>query len=130
MDTSKIVLTPIGYVETPYKDAKDTPPDPEESDIKAKIIIFKEYKDCIFGLSQGDTILVISYLHLATYKGPHVRRRRDGKLCGVFATRSPHRPNPIATSITKIEKIEDGIIYVKGIDLINKTPLLDIKIWK
>ncbi len=129
MDITEIIFKPIGYIETPYKDPKSTPPDPDESDIIAKIIIFPEYRECIFGLFPGDTILVISYLHLAKYKGPVVKRRCDGQPRGIFATRSPSRPNPIATSITKIEEIENNIIYVRGIDLIDKTPILDIKIW-
>ncbi len=129
MDITEIIFKPIGYIETPYKDPKSTPRDPDESDIIAKIIIFPEYRECIFGLFPGDTILVISYLHFARYKGPVVKRRCDGQLRGIFATRSPSRPNPIATSITKIEEIENNIIYVRGIDLIDKTPILDIKIW-
>lgn len=129
MDTiKKIILKPIGYIESPYTDPKETPRDPDESNEIGKIVVLPEYKECLFGLTAGDIILIVSYLHLAHYKGPIIKRW-DGQYKGIFATRSPSRPNPIATSISRIEKIEDNIIYVRGIDLINGTVVLDIKIW-
>ncbi len=130
MDTiPEIRLKPIGYIESPYKTPQDTPPDSSLSDVAAKIVVLPEYKECIFGLFPEDTILIVSYLHLSEYKGPIVKRRRNNLPAGVFATRSPHRPNPIATTITKIEEIEENTIIVRGIDLVDKTPVLDIKIW-
>ena len=130
MDTiPEIRLKPIGYVESPYKTPEDTPPDSSLSDASAKIVVFPEYKECIFGLFPEDTILIVSYLHLSQYRGPIVKRRRDNLPAGVFATRSPYRPNPIGVSLTRIREIKENIIIIRGIDLVDKTPVLDIKIW-
>jgi tRNA-Thr(GGU) m(6)t(6)A37 methyltransferase TsaA len=53
--------------------------------------------------------------------------RTGNKLRGVFSTRSPHRPNPLAISITKLLEIKNSVLYIQGIDLINETPVIDIK---
>ena len=55
------------------------------------------------------------------------RRRYDGKISGVFASRSPHRPNGIGLTIVELLKVEGNVLHVKGLDAINGTPVLDIK---
>lgn len=53
--------------------------------------------------------------------------RLDGEKVGVFASRSPHRPNPIGLTLAKLDKVDGNVIYLSGIDIIDGTPIVDIK---
>lgn len=123
----EIKLKPIGYVKT---DAKKIPRHHTVSDVKGQIIINEEYKEGLRDIKPGDRIVVIFYFDKSpefnssylVQKPPH----RDREF-GVFSTCSPVRPNPIGMSVLDVLDVKDNIIYVKGIDMFDKTPVLDIK---
>jgi len=123
----EIKLKPIGYVKT---DAKKIPRHHTVSDVKGQIIINEEYKEGLKDIKPGDRIVVIFYFDKSpefnssylVQKPPH----RDREF-GVFSTCSPVRPNPIGMSVLDVLDVKDNIIYVKGIDMFDKTPVLDIK---
>jgi len=124
-----VVLKQIGYIETPYTDYKDTPLCGQGICETSIIHIYPEYANCLDRLHKEQYIFVFSWLDKAE-RNTHVvhpRRNPENDLQGVFATRSPSRPNPIAYTILKLEKIEGTKIYVHGSDLFNNTPVLDIK---
>ncbi len=82
------------------------------------------------GLSEFSHVWLIFVFHKNANKRVHAKvhpPRLDGDKIGVFATRSPHRPNPIGLSVVKLEKIQGNSLYLSGIDLIDGTPILDIK---
>lgn len=70
---------------------------------------------------------VIFYFHKSHGYSPVVPLRGNGPMKGLFSTHSPHRPNPIGISTITVKKIKDNIIYFTGIDMLDKTPVLDIK---
>ncbi|HXK80671.1 MAG TPA: tRNA (N6-threonylcarbamoyladenosine(37)-N6)-methyltransferase TrmO [Bacteroidales bacterium] len=96
-------------------------------DSKGKIIIYSEYIDGLSKLENFEYIIVIYHFH--EVKSWIISENPPGSKYefGIFATRSPKRPNPIGFSIVKLEKIENGVLHVSGIDMFDKTPVLDIK---
>ena len=118
----------IGTIRTLYKDTAPYHPLNEDKGI-FKIVVYSKYKKALLRLSNFKYIYVIYYIHRLK------KRRRmvinpswtDRKEVGLFASRSPLRPNPIALSIVRIKKIINNEIFTSGLDVFDGIPLLDIK---
>lgn len=124
----KIIYKPIGIIHTPFKKCEGTPIQPKAGkDIEAKVEIFSEYVDGLKDLDKFSHIILIYHLHLSKGFKLRVIPYMDDKKRGVFATRAPKRPNPIGISVVRLVKIEKNILYIKDIDIVDGTPLLDIK---
>lgn len=122
-------LEKIGLIHSPYdRQGKNKAPRQGENDIFSDIEIFKEYQQAIRGLNIKDEILVIYWADMAKRDVLISACPGRGEEKGVFALRSPHRPNPILFSKCVIEKIEDNIITVSGLEAIDRSSLVDIKI--
>ena len=96
----------------------------------ARIEIFKKIVPTIAlkDLDGFDRIWIIAWLHLNKHWNPLVQPPRGPKTKrGTLATRAPHRPNPIGLSAPRLHHIEDNNLFVEGIDLLDQTPILDIK---
>ena len=141
--TAPVELTPIGYVESPYKERFGTPRQPTVTAYTAggataqegAIIITGDglVPDTLHDLEGFSHVWIISYLHLnpvGAWK-PKVRPPRGPKNVrrGLFATRAPHRPNQLALSAVEVASVDAaaGRIAVRGLDLLDGTPVLDIK---
>lgn len=118
----------IGKIVTPFQEGDVVPRQSVAlQQTKGKIEILHEFQVGLKGLEKFSHIFAIfqfdrnDSFHLNVK--PYLRQKRRG----LFATRSPHRPSGIGLSIYKIEKIEDNVIYVNGVDVLDNTPLLDIK---
>lgn len=125
---NSISFTPIGIIRTPFKDKQDMPIQPTGA--KAKPGEIHIYPDLIEGIKDLDAfshIILIYFFHKVETAKLTVIPFLDNSPRGVFATRAPVRPNPIGLSIVEIEKIVKNIIYIKKIDVLDATPLLDIK---
>ncbi len=132
----EIVLKPIGRVRHGYSDEEVKN---SLEGVDGVVEIYPEYIDGLLELDGFSHIILITYLHKTTsdqrkvLKIKHRRLKRFGieindiPEVGVFASDSPHRPNPIALSIVELVKRIDNKLYVKGLDLFNDTPVLDIK---
>ncbi len=128
---------PIGTVESPFKEKFGTPRQPglvKES--RGSILLRDDLNpDALEGLAEYSHVWVVFVFHenqsvregRETVKTKVHPPRLEGKSVGVFATRSPHRPNPIGLSLVQIEKIEGRRIFISGLDLIDGTPVLDLK---
>lgn len=92
-----------------------------------ELIVDEAFSDGLEGLTSGDNILVLYWLDNVDREVLLQQRRDSGLKCGVFALRSPHRPNPIGAATVKIVAIANGCIQVMGMDCLDGTPLLDIK---
>lgn len=130
----KKFLTPIAYIKSPFPDKFGIPRQSGlVSDIHAEIVFEPEYAvpEALRGLDGYSHIWLIWGFHKAERDtwSPTVRPPRLGgnKRAGVFATRSPFRPNPIGLSVVKLESIEGCTLHVKGADLLDGTPIYDIK---
>lgn len=123
----KITLTPLGIIRTPFNDLEEVPYQAHASKTRGTVKIFKKYRDGLKGIERSSYIELYFYFHKAQSYSlqliPHGRKTKRG----VFATRSPHRPNFIGNSTVKLVERAGNKLQVKGIDVIDKTPLLDIK---
>jgi len=127
MDPS--TLQPIGILHCELKTREQTPKNYDESEHGGTIEIYPEFAAGLEGIRQGDTIVVLFWLDRAdrTILRVHPRGDKTKPKRGVFATRSPVRPNPIAVSELLVEKIEENILTVRGLDILDSTPVIDIK---
>lgn len=122
-------VCPIGWVESSVTDRADAPKQGDEGAPLARIVIRPEFRDRIAGLQSGDRVLILTWLHLANRDVISVHPRGDQRrpLAGVFATRSPDRPNPIGLHAVIIEAVADDALAVQNLEAIDGTPVLDIK---
>ncbi|NOX79638.1 MAG: tRNA (N6-threonylcarbamoyladenosine(37)-N6)-methyltransferase TrmO, partial [Deltaproteobacteria bacterium] len=124
-----ITLTPVGVMHCRLLSLDDTPKNFDESDQTGTLEIFSQYEEALEGIEAGQTLVVLFWLHQARRDVLKVYPRGDRSrgLHGVFSTRSPMRPNPIALSELKVLEIRGNMLSVVGVDVIDGTPLLDIK---
>lgn len=118
----------IGYVKSPIIEETDK----DWGKVISEIIVNKRYSNGLIGLNEFSHIIVVFYMHKATFSlSKHLVRRpqerQDMPLLGIFAQRAKHRPNPIGVSSVELLGINSNRIQVKGLDAINGTPILDIK---
>ena len=123
----------IGILESCFREKFGTPRQPHLVPASsAKLRIYPQFfpGHSLEGLSEFSHVWLLSWFHLNTNKTFHPKihppRLRGGKI-GVFASRSPHRPNPLGLSLAKLDRVEGDTLYLSGIDLINGTPILDVK---
>ena len=122
-----IKMNPIGFVST---DVKEIPRSWEVSDVEGRLVIDKTYHEGLRDIKPGQHIYVIFYFHKSpkfTEQFMRIKPPIYDKKVGVFSTHSPIRPSPIGMSFLEVIGIEDTVIRVKGLDMIDKTPILDIK---
>lgn len=119
----------IGRVRSDILRLEDAPKCHEESERTGILEIFPEYIDGLDGLDAGQSITVLFWLHLAERSTLKVYPRGDRAkgLRGVFVTRSPMRPNPIAVSELRVRAVQGGRVEVSGLDILDGTPIVDIK---
>lgn len=126
----QVTYTPIGVFHTHYTPLTGAPRqgilNPEG---KGEIEIYPEYQDALKNLELFEYVIVIYHLDRSTKWNETVKppASNPGYSFGLFATRSPNRPNPIGLATVKLEKVGNGILYVSGIDAFEGTPVLDIK---
>jgi tRNA-Thr(GGU) m(6)t(6)A37 methyltransferase TsaA len=122
-------LHPIGTIRSPLTDRKSAPRQRDENAPEAFLEIDPKYKDALLGVNVGDELIVLTWLHQSRRETLHVHPRRipNAPLTGVFATRSPDRPNPIGLHEVKVLEITERGLRVDAIECIDGTPVLDIK---
>lgn len=128
METKRIVYYPIGVISTPFKKPRGTPIQPRAArGIKGRVIVYEKYREGLKGLRGFSHIILLFHFHLSAKFTLLVKPYMDNKLYGVFATRAPRRPNSIGISVVKLKKIKGNVLYVEDIDIVDGTPLLDVK---
>ncbi len=126
--SGEISYNPIGIVRSPFKSSKGTPIQPKEAKgVKAKVVVKKEYSEGLKDLEGFSHIILICHFHLSKGYDLKVRPFMDEHLRGVFSTRAPKRPNSIGLSTVRLTGIKGNILFVEEIDIVDGTPVLDIK---
>jgi len=120
-------LRPIGIMHTPYKTAGDAPFQGRSSSETCEIEIFKEYEDGLKDIDQCSHLILLYWLDRSDDRVLQTRTPFDMDVHGVFATRSPNRPNPIGFHVTELIERNGNALKVRGIDALDGTPLIDIK---
>jgi len=124
----EIIYRPIGIIHTPFKEAKKMPIQPAAANgIEGTIDIKPEFENGIKDLDGFSHIILLYHFHLSRGFSLEVVPFLDDKMRGVFATRAPRRPNAIGLSIVRLVGIEENRLYIQNVDVVNETPLLDIK---
>ncbi len=119
---------PIGVIHTPYKDPKGTPIQSiGAKDIKGTVELKQEYVEGLQDLDCFSHIILLYVFHRARPYSLKVLPYLETEKRGLFATRYPSRPNPIGISVVRLEGIEDNILHILDVDMLDCTPLLDIK---
>jgi tRNA-Thr(GGU) m(6)t(6)A37 methyltransferase TsaA len=123
----KICLESVAFVKTDAvcKEVRDR-------NVVSRIVFREEYTQALEGVEEFSHLFVLFWLHRMSNEDKrvmkvHPRGRSDMPLLGIFATRTPHRPNPIGLTRVKLLKVEGNVITVQGLDAFNGTPVLDIK---
>jgi len=124
----KIQFHPIGIIHSPFTTLEQMPIQPTgAANREGYIEIFPEYQDGLKDLDGFSHIILLYHLHKASRVDLTVTPFLDRQPRGVFATRAPTRPNPIGLSIVKLVRIEGGTVHLANVDILDGTPLLDIK---
>lgn len=125
--TEKIELKPIGFVKTKAvgKEVRD------RSNV-SKIILRQDLAEALDGIEDFSHLFVIFWVHEIPKEERrkmkvHPRGRVDMPLLGIFATRTPHRPNPIGLTLVELLRVEGNVVTVRGLDAFDGTPVLDVK---
>ncbi len=123
----KISFNPIGVIHTQFKEKTGVPIQPRFSSSGGTVEIAPEYAEGLRDLEDFSYIILIFCFHESKGYSLTVKPFLDEKERGVFATRAPNRPNMIGVSVVKLEKVEKNILHVSGVDMLDNTPILDIK---
>ena len=119
---------PVGIIHSPFKEIEDMPIQPTgASGIQAVVEVFPEFAEGLRDLEGFSHIILLYHFHRVQGSRLTVTPFLDSQPRGVFATRAPKRPNPIGLSIVKLLGIEQNILHVENVDILDGTPLLDIK---
>jgi len=123
-----IVYKPIGIVHSPYVEKSQAPRQGVLNEKHEFVIeVFQDFSEGLDGIEQYDYLIVLCHFHQSQFKGLKIFPHGSNEKRGVFATRSPNHPNPIAFSVAKLIRREGNSLIVKCMDAINGTPVLDIK---
>lgn len=124
----EIRYKPIGIIHSPFKEPYGIPIQATRAqNIEGTVEIFPEYAEGLKDIDEFSHIILIYHFHLSRGFSLKVKPYLDDKLHGVFVTRAPSRPNPIGLSIVRLIRHEGERLYVQNVDIVDGTPLLDIK---
>jgi tRNA (adenine37-N6)-methyltransferase len=119
---------PIGYFRTPYTEIKGMPIQPiGGGDVEGYIEVLPEFRAGLQDLEGFSHVIVLYHLHEISGYDIIIKPFLDTKTHGVFATRSPKRPNPIGLSIMRLKGLTATNVVLQGIDVLDQTPVIDIK---
>lgn len=126
--TMEIIMKPIGYIKSRFTKKEDLPMQSVlKPDQKATIEILPEFTEGLEGIEAGSYRVILFHFHKSETTPLQVVSRATNKKTGVFDTRSPNRPNGIGLSIVKITKVDENLVEFEGVDMLDGTPVLDIK---
>ena len=124
----KIVYQTIGIIRTPFHDPKGMPIQPAGArGMQGRVEVFREYQAGLKDLDGFSHIILLYDFHRSKGFNLHVVPFLDSEDRGLFATRAPKRPNSLGLSVVRLRSIEDGILHVENVDILDETPLIDIK---
>jgi tRNA-Thr(GGU) m(6)t(6)A37 methyltransferase TsaA len=124
----EIIYKSIGIIHSPFKNIKGMPiQSAGAKDIKGTIELNPEYAAGLKNLEGFSHIMLLYHFHLSKSYSLRVKPFLDEDIHGIFATRAPRRPNPVGLSVVKLLRVEGCTLHIKEVDVVDGTPLLDIK---
>jgi tRNA-Thr(GGU) m(6)t(6)A37 methyltransferase TsaA len=124
----EIIFHPIGYARTPFKEPAGVPIQTRAGNqYEGTVEVLDEYAEGLSDLEGFSYIILLCYLHKTEGYDLKVIPFLDDVERGLFSTRAPRRPNPIGLHLVRLERVEGNVLHIRGIDMIDGTPVLDIK---
>jgi len=123
----EIIFKPIGVIHSPFTEKDKTPIQASRSQAVGQVEVYPEFADGLKDIEALSHIYLLYAFHESRGYKLHVKPFLDDREHGIFATRYPYRPNPIGFSVVKLLSRENNILTVEGVDVLDGTPLLDIK---
>jgi tRNA-Thr(GGU) m(6)t(6)A37 methyltransferase TsaA len=124
----EIHYRPIGVIHSPFKQPNGAPIQPRAAEgVKGTVELFDEFKEGLADLDGFSHVILIYHFHLSQGYALKVKPFLDDSPRGLFATRAPRRPNAIGVSVVPLERIDGATLYISNVDIVDGTPLLDIK---
>jgi tRNA-Thr(GGU) m(6)t(6)A37 methyltransferase TsaA len=124
----KIQYQPIGIIHSPFKEAKGMPIQPiGAKGVSGTIELRAEYEEGLKDIEGFSHIILLYHFHASNGYSLQAKPFMDDTPRGVFAMRAPRRPNPLGISTVRLEKVEGTTLYILDVDILDGTPLLDIK---
>ena len=123
----EFTIRPIGIIHTPFADKDKTPIQPTHSEAIGQVEVYAEYAAGLKDVEGFSHLILLYAFHRSSGFELSVKPFLDDQQRGLFATRYPYRPNPIGLSIVTLLDREENILTVQGIDVLDGTPLIDIK---
>ena len=124
----QIQYQPIGVIHSPFKDIRGMPIQPTgAAGVRARLEIFAEFAPGLQDIQGFSHLILLYHFHQVQEAALTVTPFLDSEPHGIFATRAPKRPNSIGLSIVKLEAVTDNILHLTNADLLDGTPVLDIK---
>jgi tRNA (adenine37-N6)-methyltransferase len=127
-DARSISFTPIGFIRTPFDQPKGMPIQAAYApDVEGTVELDVAYTSGLKDLDGFSHIMLLYHFHRSAGYALQVKPFLDDEERGIFAVRAPRRPNPIGLSVVRLERVEGNVLFVRGVDMLDGTPLLDIK---
>jgi tRNA-Thr(GGU) m(6)t(6)A37 methyltransferase TsaA len=124
----KIEMTPIGIIHSPFQKPAGMPIQPAAAaGVEGSVEVVEELRPALDDLEGFSHLILLYHFHRSHGFQLHVVPFMDSVPRGLFATRAPKRPNPIGLSVVQLDRIEKGMLYIRNVDILDGTPLLDIK---
>lgn len=120
-------LAPIGVIHSPYQHRDQAPRQGRSSDVTSELELYPTYRSGLAGIETVTHLVVLYWGHLASRDVLQTRTPWSAEPKGVFACRSPNRPNPIALCVAELLEVRADKLLVRGVDAVDGTPLLDLK---
>ena len=124
---AEFTVQPIGVIHTPFASPSGMPIQAARSEAVGRVEVYPEYAPGLADLDGFSHIILVYWFHRAKGFSLTVRPFLDDQPHGLFATRYPARPNHIGLSVVELMAIDDCTLHVQGVDMLDGTPLLDIK---
>jgi tRNA (adenine37-N6)-methyltransferase len=123
-----IQINPIGVIHTPFQDVEKTPIQSSRSNAPGVVEVFPEFLEGLDGIEEFSHLILVYFFHHAPDKVQlRVKPFLDDRLHGVFATRYPYRPNLLGITVVRLLRCDGNQLYFESADMLDGTPLLDIK---
>ena len=124
----KIEYAPIGIIHSPFTEPRGTPIQPAAAaGARGTVEVFEAYRPGLKDLAGFSHVILLYHFHRSRGFRLRVVPFLDARERGLFATRAPKRPNPIGLSVVRLVRIEKGVLHIRNVDILDGTPLLDIK---
>jgi tRNA-Thr(GGU) m(6)t(6)A37 methyltransferase TsaA len=127
LNQAKFVMSPIGVIHSLFTDKSQTPIQASRSQAVGQVEVYPEFVGGLLDVEGFSHIILLYVFHCSSGYALRVKPFLDDHLRGLFATRHPCRPNPVGLSVVRLLERRGAILEIEGVDVLDGTPLLDIK---